>query len=105
MMKHRHFEVTTPDNHTIRIYGNPQMSEETLAALARMADLAYEHLSALELVDESTRGMCQECGGELTQPARGRRRKYCPNCVAQLRHRTPATQARKTSAEKSEAGL
>lgn len=102
-MKHRCFDVTTPGGRTMRIHGDPQMPVETLDALMRMAELAYAQFStdirSIELADESHPDKCQECGAELTQPARGRRRKYCPDCVARLGHRTPAVQARKTGAE------
>jgi hypothetical protein len=47
-MKHTCFEVTTPSGHPIRIHGNPEMAEATLAALMEMADLAYQQFSKLE---------------------------------------------------------
>lgn len=99
-MAHRCFDVTTPGGHAIRIHGDPQMPAETLDALMRMTELAYEHLSKLELIDESRPDKCQECDSAIEQPARGRRRKYCPDCVARLGHRTPALSARKSGAEK-----
>lgn len=98
-MKHQCFDTTTPAGHTIRIRGDPQMNAETLDALRRMADLAYEHLSALEVVDESHDDSCAICGVAITQPRTGRPRKYCPACVAQLRHKAPILASRKTGAE------
>lgn len=42
---------------------------------------------------------CAICHTPITQPATGRPRKYCQDCAAGLGHRTPATAARKSSAE------
>lgn len=42
---------------------------------------------------------CQLCGEPLVKRRRGRPRKYCPGCVAQLGHRTIAEQLRKNGAE------
>lgn len=100
-MKHRHFEVTTPDGHPLRIHGDPEMPRETLDALMRMADLAYQQFSALEVADES-RNCCGVCGQVLEQPSRGRRRKYCPICVKQLSHQSPSLASRRMARKKAQ---
>ena len=107
MSKHRCFEVTTPEGHTARIHGDPEMSQATLEALMHMMDLACQQLSAIEITnvsqssgdEPSVPSKCAVCGIAVQQLTKGRRRKYCPACVTQLRHRTPVTQARKSGAE------
>lgn len=96
--KHRCFDVTTPAGNTARIHGDPGMSRETMDALMQMMDLAYEQMSAIEMLDK-TKDQCLVCSTPIEQPALGRRRKYCADCATQLRHRTPALQARKSTAE------
>jgi len=114
MSKHRCFEVTTPAGHTALVHGNPEMPQATLDALVWMMDLAYQQFSAIQMLDEGKESddeppapstvlhnRCAICGISVQQPPTGRKRKYCPSCVAQIRHRTPAAQARKTGAEKA----
>lgn len=51
---HRCFDVTTPAGHTARIRGNPEMPQETLDALMRMMDLAYEQFSSIEMAGNAS---------------------------------------------------
>lgn len=44
--EHKGFWVTTPDGNAMHVYGDPNMSEETLAALRHMMELAAKQYDA-----------------------------------------------------------
>lgn len=71
-----------------------------LSLLSEIDELRAELFGA-PTVHQPTDTRCVVCGIPVQQPTTGRRRKYCEGCAAQLRHRTPATQARKSTAEKA----
>lgn len=43
-IRHTRFAATTPGGNTVQVYGDPYMEPETLEALGKMFDLAYQQL-------------------------------------------------------------
>lgn len=50
--KHINFELTTPMGRQVRIKGNPQMADQTKAALGHLMDLVYQHYSEATVDNE-----------------------------------------------------
>lgn len=74
MSKHRCFEVTTPAGHAARINGDPRMAQETLEALMRMIDLAYEQSSVIEAA------VCPKGGSHVWGIDGAHNNEYCKKC-------------------------
>ena len=64
-MKHTGFYTQTPSGHITHIHGDPNMIEETLAALTHMMDLAAAQIDAGLIQPKSTvkRDHCSKCAG------------------------------------------